>query len=243
MIGFIGTSPPCGLQLSQEVGNIKQSTSPVWVRQSQILDAVVDGNFSDNQDLTSIFSKVIGAKLSNGSIQYLYNFYRMKILAYTVQTQTPKFVVLGFLTVNALDEGSGISTPATITWRPTDSVHWSTPNHIFGKTTAVGVSEAKSVFQIWKEIKEFERQFFLMSQPPLDSTSVGTNTPDAKVSALNSTTVGAKNDRTQNTNTTNGIIKTQRKPQNEYVPEDTESYPISLTHHQVNLIRLMTANT
>ena len=60
LIGIIETYPPCGLNLSQEAGDIRQSTSPGLVRQSQKLDATVDGNFSDNRYLTSIFSKVIG---------------------------------------------------------------------------------------------------------------------------------------------------------------------------------------
>ena len=48
IIGIIGAIPPCGLNLIQEVDNIRQSTSPVLVRQSQKLDAVVDIKFPDN---------------------------------------------------------------------------------------------------------------------------------------------------------------------------------------------------
>ena len=70
---------------------------------------------------------------------------------------------MGISIINALDEGSGLSTPATIILRPTDNAHWSMHNHIFGETTAVEVSEKKSEcnynykteFQIWKEDKEF----------------------------------------------------------------------------------------
>ena len=51
---------------------------------------------------------------------------------------------LGFLTINAFDEGSGLITPATRNKRPLDGAHWRAPNHVFGETTVVGVIEAKS---------------------------------------------------------------------------------------------------
>ena len=67
MIGSIGTAPPCGLNLIQDVGDIWQSTSPGLVIQSQKLDAIIDGKLSNNQYSTSILSKLIGDKLSDGS--------------------------------------------------------------------------------------------------------------------------------------------------------------------------------
>ena len=60
------------------------------------------------------------------------------------QTQTPKFVDMGLSTINALHEGSGFSNPVTRIRISEDGSHWSTPNHIFGQATAVGVIEAKS---------------------------------------------------------------------------------------------------
>ena len=63
--------------------------------------------------------------------------------------------------MNELDEGSGLSTPATIIQKPVDGTHWSQSNHIFCETTAVGVSKEKSDydysyktdFQIWNKKK------------------------------------------------------------------------------------------
>ena len=49
----------------------------------------------------------------------------------------------------------------------------------------------KAGFKIWKENQEFERQKISMSQPPLDSTTIGTNTTKKK-SLLDLTTVGTK---------------------------------------------------
>ena len=109
-IGIIGTSPSCGINVSQEVGDKRKSTSPSLVRQSQKLDAVVDGNLPDKLDLTSIFSKVIGDKIFESFSRDLYTCCRMNFTADPVQTQTPTFVDLGISTINSLDEGSGIIT-------------------------------------------------------------------------------------------------------------------------------------
>ena len=57
LVGIVGPSPSCGLNVIQEVGNKQQSTSPGLVRQSQKLDAVVDGRLSDDPDLTSISAR------------------------------------------------------------------------------------------------------------------------------------------------------------------------------------------
>ena len=86
LIGIFTTSPPCGINTIHKVANKRQSASPGLVRQSQKLDAFVDGNFSDNQDLTSIFSKVICDKLSKSSIWDMYTRCRMNFAADPVQT-------------------------------------------------------------------------------------------------------------------------------------------------------------
>ena len=55
LIGIVGTTPPCGLNLIQEVGDICKSTSPGLVRQYQKMDATVDRNWSDYCNSMSIF--------------------------------------------------------------------------------------------------------------------------------------------------------------------------------------------
>ena len=57
LIGNIGTAPPCGLSVIQEVGNKRQYTYPGLVRQSKKLEAFVDGKLSDDQDSTSISAR------------------------------------------------------------------------------------------------------------------------------------------------------------------------------------------
>ena len=133
MIGIIGTTPPCGLNIRQEVWNKRQATFPGLVRQSQKLNAVVDRKLTNNLD----------SKLSNCSRRDLYTRFSMNFAADTVQTQTPQFVDLRISTINTFDEGSGLSTHTTKTWRPTDDANWSAPYNIFGETTVVGVSETK----------------------------------------------------------------------------------------------------
>ena len=48
MIGIVGTSPPCSLNVIQQISNKQQSTSSGLVRQTQKLDAVVDGKSTDD---------------------------------------------------------------------------------------------------------------------------------------------------------------------------------------------------
>ena len=61
------------------------------------IDAVIDGILSDNEDVTSIFSKVIGDKLSDGSSRYLFKRCSMNLMEDPVQTHTPQFVDLGVI--------------------------------------------------------------------------------------------------------------------------------------------------
>ena len=158
LIKIVGTYPPCGLNVSQEVGNKRQSTFPGLVRQSQKLYAVVNIKLPDDFDSTSIFSKAISHRFHDGSSGDLYTHNSMNFAADPVQIQTPQFMDLSFLIFNALDEVSGLSTPTITILRPTDGAHWIAPNHVFGETAAVEVSEAKSdydynyktEFQIWR---------------------------------------------------------------------------------------------
>ena len=90
LIGTVSTSSPCGLNASQQVANKRQSNTPNLVGQYQKLDAIVDRKLPDDLNSTSIFSNVIGHKLSNGSNGDLYLSFRMKFAVDTVQTQAPQ---------------------------------------------------------------------------------------------------------------------------------------------------------
>ena len=62
----------------------------------------------------------------------------MNLVEDPVNIPSPQFMDLGLYTINAMDKGASIWTPATIIGRPTDVAHGSAPDQIFGKNTAVG---------------------------------------------------------------------------------------------------------
>ena len=49
------------------------------------MDVAIDRKFSDNPDSTSIFIKVLGDKIYDGSSRDIYTHYRMNLTAYPVQ--------------------------------------------------------------------------------------------------------------------------------------------------------------
>ena len=68
LIEMVSIYPPCGLDVSLRVANKPHSNTPGFIRQTRKLDAVVVGKLPNDLDSSSIFSKLIGHKLSNGSI-------------------------------------------------------------------------------------------------------------------------------------------------------------------------------
>ena len=66
-VGMVSIYPPCGLSWILQVDKKRQYTSPGLGGKTQKLDAVIDGNFPDDLNSVSIFSKLIGHKLSDGS--------------------------------------------------------------------------------------------------------------------------------------------------------------------------------
>ena len=68
----------------------------------------------------------------------------MKFASYVVQNEAAKFVDLGLLAINILNESGVLSIPATRIRRRSDGSHWTALDHIFGESTAVGISAAKS---------------------------------------------------------------------------------------------------
>ena len=67
LIRIVSTYPPYGLRGSLQVVKKGQSTFPGLGGNTEKLDVVVDGNLLNDLDYASIFSKVIGHKLSNVS--------------------------------------------------------------------------------------------------------------------------------------------------------------------------------
>ena len=113
LIGIFATSPPCGLSGRLKVAKKRRPTSPGLGGNTQKLDAVVDGKLPNDLDSASIFSKVIGHKLSKGSSGDLYLRCRTNFANDPVQIQAPHFIGMGLPAIKTLNESSLLSTPAT----------------------------------------------------------------------------------------------------------------------------------
>ena len=119
----------------------------------------------------SVFSKVIGRELSDGSIDDLYLRCWMNFSIDVLQTEAPQFVDLGLLDVKTLNDFSILGTTATRIRRLTDVFHWSALDHVFGEVTANRMILARSDqdyryktdFEIWRENQDFGRQNITMS--------------------------------------------------------------------------------
>ena len=165
-IGTSGTSTATSTEAIYNPGivNNRQSATPD-LRDSNKLDTSIDGKFTNNLVAPPIFTDVVSDKLSNSSSWYLYGHIGMKLVADTVNSMTPQFVDLRFSTIDTLDKGDSIYTPANRVGKATNVAHWSAMDHIFGESTVVGEAVSaksdynyKTDFEIWKKNQEFERQ-------------------------------------------------------------------------------------
>ena len=172
----------------------------------------------------------------------------MKFASDIVKTEVPQLLDMGFPAINTLNESGVFGTPATSFRRLTDASHWSTQDHVFGEAKSVGMSVANSDhdysyrtdFEIWRKNQQFDCQNILMSQPPSDSTPIGTNTTNVKTSHLDLTPIGIK---TPNPKTlTRPTDLSKRNGKRTYQRNRSQTHHCQ-THHRVNLIRPMTANT
>ena len=147
------------------------------------MDTAFDRKFPDDQDSASVFSKVIGCELSHISCADIYSRCWMEFASNVVQTEAPQFIDLGLPAVSTSDEFGILGNPATRIISPTDGSHWLFTDYIFGRSTAIGMKversdqdySYKADFEIWRGNQDIGRQNISMSQPPLDSTTIGTN--------------------------------------------------------------------
>ena len=151
------TVAPCGLNMSQKIGDKRQSISSD-IREFNKLYTSINQQFTDNLVASPIFTEIIDDKLSNSSNRDLYTCCRINRVADPVNISAPQFVDLGLSNINTLGKYTSIWTLATIFERPTDVAHGSVPDHIFEITTAVrdNVSaksdyKYKTDFEIWRE--------------------------------------------------------------------------------------------
>ena len=168
MIGGIGVSLTREHSGSLVVLNKRQSTVSEKIGNTQKFDISVDGKLANDEDSTSIFSKVIGREISHSSSTDLYFRYWMDFASDVIRTEAPNFVDLGLPDVNTWDEFNTFGTSATRIRRTTDGPHWYALDHIFGKAISVGMSVTRSKlnysyktgFQNWRESQDFGLQTF-----------------------------------------------------------------------------------
>ena len=108
------------------------------------MDTAVDKKLPGDRDSASIFSMVIGHKLSHGPSDDFYLRFRMDFSSNDIQTEAPEFVNLGLPTINTSNKLGVLGFTATRIRSPTDGSHWSVLDHIFGKATAVKMSAPRS---------------------------------------------------------------------------------------------------
>ena len=131
------TVTPCAPNVIPKIENVWQSATP-YLGKSNKLDTSIDGKFTNNLVAPPIFTELHCEKLSDSSIQDLYTHCQMNLAEDIFNIPAPQFVDLGISTINALDKGFSLWTPATRVGRPTDVAHWSALDHIFRKTKSVG---------------------------------------------------------------------------------------------------------
>ena len=86
LIVIVGNLPHCGLNRILQVAKKRQSSPPTLVWNTQKLDTVVDGKLPEDMYSASIFSKVIGNKLSGNSKNDLYLRWKTNFAADPIQT-------------------------------------------------------------------------------------------------------------------------------------------------------------
>ena len=78
-----------------------------------------------------IFTEELCEKLSDSFIQDIYMRCWMNLTEDPINISVLQFVDLGLSTMNAMDKGTSIWTPATRVGRPTYVSHWRALDHIF----------------------------------------------------------------------------------------------------------------
>ena len=110
----------------------------------------------------------------------------------TVLSKSPNFINFRLSSANTTDELGSVFVPNTILGRQTNGSNWIPPWHYISEYTTDRVSKMKAKnhynfkidFETRREIQDFGRQNDPMSWPTLDSTPLGTNTTNRKMSHI-----------------------------------------------------------
>ena len=248
-----GTFVPPIIMGSQDIGIPKGATGPVEVRNAPIFNTCINGNFSVNEDPSSILRKVIGRELSNKYSANVYLRCRVNSMINDVGTETPDFVHLRLPAVNAANEFRSISNPANRSGRPKDGSNWLTPGNLIGGVATEIMSgtrserkySSKTDFETRKENQDFGYQNISMSRPPLESTPLGINTTNGTTTEIDSIPVENKTldpaPQTVPTDLPTLPTDSQKGKETAHVPAEPKSDPSLSEFSSQNLIHQMTA--
>ena len=120
----------------------------------------------------------------------------------TFLTKSPNFVNMGLSSVHTSDEIGSVFIPTTRIVTPTDGSNCLPPGNHIGKVTEDRVNRAgsdqdyndKTDFENRRENQDFGHQNSSMSQPPLDSTPLGTNTTNETTPSIDLIPVRTKSE-------------------------------------------------
>ena len=177
---------------SQEIGIPSGIMGPEEVRNAQPLHTLINGISAEHRDPEPTFSNVMGCKLSKQCRADVYLRCRMNFTCDAILTKSPNFMNLGILSVYASDDLGSFTIPATIIRRTINRSKWLLPGHSIGEVTEDRMSRmqleqkcrSKTDFETRTENQDFGRQNNSMSQPPLESTPIGTNTTNGTMSPI-----------------------------------------------------------
>ena len=188
---------PTGIR-SQDIESPRGSIVLQDVRNAQPFDSSINRISTKHRDPAPTLSKGIGGKLSKKSSADIYSIYWMNFTHDAVLTKSPNFTNLGLASVHTPDELGSFSIPINRIGSCIDESNWITTGHIIGEVTADRMSRtrpeqnysSKTDFETRRENQDFERQNNSTSRPPLDSTTLGTNTTNGTMSPIVSLTTG-----------------------------------------------------
>ena len=124
------TDPTCGINVSPNIVNTRQSTTPN-LRKSNKLDTSIDWQFTNNMVVPPIFTELLCDKLSDCSIQNLYIRVWINLTADPINIPAPQFLDFWLSTSDVLYKGASIWNPLTRVGSPAYVAHWSAPDHTF----------------------------------------------------------------------------------------------------------------
>ena len=208
-----GISVPTIIIGSQNIEDTRRPIINQEVGSAEPLDASINKVPSKHRDPTPIWSKAIDRKFTNKSSADVYARCRMNLTSDTVLSKSPSLMDFGMSSVNTMDELGSVFPVNTIIGLATIESNWIPHRHGISEATTdiVCRMKANNHYNFKSEFEnrrdkvvdqDFGRKNDPMShpsldsthmrRPPLDLTSIGTNTTNGKTSPRDSILTGTK---------------------------------------------------